>query len=71
MGSRISELKAELSSGKKEHAKICERPKLFMDAAEEFNGKSVSSCMLKKTLPGQRRARANKGAGFKYPSALI
>ncbi|TYG71478.1 hypothetical protein ES288_D05G400000v1 [Gossypium darwinii] len=42
-GLRISKLEAELSAAKEEHAKICEQSKVFMDAAEEFNDKPVSS----------------------------
>ncbi|KAK5834021.1 hypothetical protein PVK06_017890 [Gossypium arboreum] len=50
-GLRISKLEAELSATKEEHAKICEQSKVFMDAAEEFNDKPVSSGMFKR--PGQ------------------
>ncbi|TYH74443.1 hypothetical protein ES332_D05G399200v1, partial [Gossypium tomentosum] len=50
-GLRISKLEAELSAAKEEHAKICEQSKVFMDAAEEFNDKPVSSGMFKR--PGQ------------------
>ncbi|KAB2086606.1 hypothetical protein ES319_A04G044100v1 [Gossypium barbadense] len=46
-GLRISKLEAELSAAKEEHAKICEQSKVFMDAAEEFNDKPVSSGMFK------------------------
>ncbi|KAG4149595.1 hypothetical protein ERO13_D05G343433v2 [Gossypium hirsutum] len=50
-GLRISKLEAELSIAKEEHAKICEQSKVFIDAAEEFNDKPVSSGMFKR--PGQ------------------
>ncbi|KAH1063610.1 hypothetical protein J1N35_028597 [Gossypium stocksii] len=50
-GLRISKLEAKLSAAKEEHAKICEQSKVFMDAAEEFNDKPVSSGMFKR--PGQ------------------
>ncbi|PPD84790.1 hypothetical protein GOBAR_DD18285 [Gossypium barbadense] len=42
-GLRISKLEAALSTAKEEHAKICEQSKVFIDAAEEFNDKPVSS----------------------------
>ncbi|KAA3453088.1 Ocs element-binding factor 1 [Gossypium australe] len=44
---RISKLEAELSASKKEHSKICERSKEYMDTAKEFIGKPVSLGMLK------------------------
>ncbi|MBA0721748.1 hypothetical protein Golax_009257 [Gossypium laxum] len=44
---RISKLEAELSANKKEHSKICERSKVYMDTAKEFIGKPVSLGMLK------------------------
>ncbi|XP_017603550.1 uncharacterized protein LOC108450437 [Gossypium arboreum] len=47
VGLRISKLESELSAEKKEHSKICEQSKQFMDAAEEFNGKPVGSGMFK------------------------
>ncbi|KAL1059917.1 hypothetical protein V6Z11_1Z142500 [Gossypium hirsutum] len=50
-GLRISKLEAALSTAKEEHAKICEQSKVFIDAAEEFNDKPVSSGMFKR--PGQ------------------
>ncbi|KAL1102615.1 hypothetical protein V6Z11_D05G377200 [Gossypium hirsutum] len=50
-GLRISKLEAALSTAKEEHAKIYEQSKVFIDAAEEFNDKPVSSGMFKR--PGQ------------------
>ncbi|KHG05833.1 Ocs element-binding factor 1 [Gossypium arboreum] len=44
---RISKLEAELSASKKEHSKICERSKVYMDTEKEFIGKPVSLGMLK------------------------
>ncbi|TYI84718.1 hypothetical protein E1A91_D05G385900v1 [Gossypium mustelinum] len=44
---RISKLEAELSASKKEHSKICERFKVYMDTTKEFIGKPVSLGMLK------------------------
>ncbi|TYH21527.1 hypothetical protein ES288_A04G051200v1 [Gossypium darwinii] len=44
---RISKLEAELSASKKEHSKICEQSKVYMDTAKEFIGKAVSLGMFK------------------------
>ncbi|KAL1102608.1 hypothetical protein V6Z11_D05G376600 [Gossypium hirsutum] len=43
---RISKLEAELSASKKEHSKICERFKVYMDTTKEFIGKPVSLGMF-------------------------
>ncbi|XP_039061151.1 uncharacterized protein LOC120205309 [Hibiscus syriacus] len=44
--SKILKLEAQLSAMKEEHSKILERSKVFMDAAEDFNDKPVSSGMF-------------------------
>ncbi|XP_039031718.1 uncharacterized protein LOC120166536 [Hibiscus syriacus] len=46
MASRISNLEAQPSDGKAEHSEIPEMFKEYMDAAEEFTGKAVSSGMF-------------------------
>ncbi|XP_039072155.1 uncharacterized protein LOC120219409 [Hibiscus syriacus] len=56
--SKILKLEAQLSATKEEHSKILKRSKVFMDAAEDFNDKPVSSGMfvstrgVKQTLEG-------------------
>ncbi|KHG02409.1 Hemocyanin G chain [Gossypium arboreum] len=36
-------IKFKLSAGKEKQAKICEQSKVFIDAVQEFNGKTISS----------------------------